>query len=205
MRDYCIVRRLWTRVLLLGLCCSLRAQTPNPSIEIEGVQIRPGMTRSAALLLFKEEQTTITDHEITNGIEEIEITVPHTSHDRSGKGLVLAQIRGTLHISNEIVVGACRPWDYSETEDSELARVLFAAVNGAASTGTSQPAIVTTSVDRKPQQTVEYLTIQIGQREIDVTRQEHHIRGAPTFVFVEECLWARGYGPLVAIETTDKH
>jgi hypothetical protein len=196
--DYCILKWLWTCVLFLGLGYPLLAQTPNPSIEIEGLQVHPGMTVSEVLLLFKGKQVTREDR-------ELQITVPRATHDRAGKELVLAQIRGTLHISNEIVIGACRPWDYSETEDSELARVLFTAVNENRSTPTSQRAILITSVDRKPEWTAESLTIVIGQREIDVTRQEYHLRGAATAVNVEECLWQPGYGPLVPVEATDKH
>lgn len=158
------------------------------------------MTRSNALLLFKGKQATLTDRQITNGIADIQIAVP------SGQDRNEIKVKGHLHIVDEIVVAACRPWDYAETEDSELARVLFAAVNGSASAETSQRAILSTSVERKPDGTVEYLTIQIGQREIDVIRKEAHRSGHTLFaVLVNECLFKPGYGPLVPAELVDKH
>ena len=103
----------------LNLCCSLYAQTSNESIEIEGVQVRPGINVNEALLLLKGKNVRLTDSEIL-------ITVPHSI----GNGPALQVIRGTLHIDNETVVSACRPWAYSTSDDSELARVLFAAVSG---------------------------------------------------------------------------
>jgi hypothetical protein len=182
----------------VGFCYLLLPQTPNLGIEIEGVQVRPGMTVSQVLLAFNGRKVARKDAQLI-------VTVPLKTKDEAGKEVELEQIRGTLYIDHEILVGACRPWNYSSTEDTEFARVLFGAVNGAASTQISQNAVVTTSVDRTPERTVEYLTIQIGQREIDVTRQENYTRnGEAVFVFMNECLWKAGYGPLVQVDATGK-
>jgi hypothetical protein len=176
----------------LWVCASLAAchpslgQVPDASIEIDGVQVRTGITASEALLLFKGNRVSRHDKEL--------FIMP-------GGNKMSAVIVGTLHIDNETIVGACRPWDYfgsadtaKGTSDAELARVLFAAVNGSASAATSQSATVETGVYRpNAQVTVETLVIQMGQRTISVTRQENHQGSFPPFVEVEECLYKPGW------------
>jgi hypothetical protein len=169
-------------LVLTSLCCSLLAQKPDIGIEIEGVQIKPGITVSDALILLKDKDVSRDDNRLL-------IKVPQTIGQQ-----VLHVIVGTLQINNEIVVGACKPWSYSDPDDSELARVLFGAVNGSSSGPKSQAATITTSVERKPQQTFEVLLIQIGQRVIRVVRSENHgVKGSVVLVDVEECLLRPGW------------
>jgi hypothetical protein len=73
------------------------------------------------------------------------------------------------------------------------------AAIGPAAKQASQSAIVESHVDSKPQVTVETLTIHLGQRTINVIRDENHSPiGAsseifPPLVSVEECLWELGW------------
>jgi hypothetical protein len=219
----------WACFMFASLCYLLPAQTPNLSIEIAGVQVRPGMTVSQAMLLFKGKHVTRNDTQLwiaepykpppgglrRDGTIETHHLDGSVTYEPPGDKIV-----GTLHIGclgcmeEDMVLGACRPRDYSlnaEDSDSELARVLFAfaAVNGSGSKEPTQNAWVTTSVWRQPQWTDEILEIQIGQRVISVTRRENYLADPNlphilSSVMVEECLWKPGYGPLIPVEATGK-
>ena len=168
----------WARMCcaFVSICCPVIAQTQPERIEIASVPIRPGISVSEALLLLKGTLVSRDDKHLLIQVQ------------KSG-GRV--EILGTLYLEKEIVIGACRYWEYSEFTDAELARVLFAAVSGAAKES-SQKAVVVTSIEQKPeyQQTNQILRISIGQRTIDVVRMEGH-RAVPSapLTSVEECLW----------------
>jgi hypothetical protein len=170
--------------LLAISCAVVLAQIPvsQTQIEIAGVQVQPGITVSEALLLFKGKQVSRFDKGIY-----IEETVYFA------KG-TLQSIVGTLHLEKDVVTSACRNWDPSE-DSADLARVLFAAVNASSSKEAATNAILETGVDRAADHTVETLLIRIGQRTIDISRQQGHrpmvnppYGNAPPFVTVEECL-----------------
>jgi hypothetical protein len=170
-------RLLWLCCVLACMAILVSAQTPAESIEIEGVPVHTGISVSEALLLFKGKA-------ITRNEKTLLITVP----TKVGTD-TLSIIHGKLFITNERVSGVCRPWNYSGSGDSELARVLLAALLGPAPNLTAQPALITTSVDRGSNQTVEDVTFQIGRRTIQLSRQVVHRDNGPTFTEVEECLW----------------
>jgi len=183
---------LCTCSTFLTLCYSLLAQTPNARLEIQGVQVRPGMTVSEVMAAFNGMQV-IRDN------DRLLVTVDL----ESGQQTVIHQIMGILYVDlparlggrqNEFVAGVCKPWYGSSAEDSELARVLFAAMNGSGLTEITQMASVKTSVERHSEWTDEVLRIQIGQRTIELTRREFHRNRDIIFgVAVEECLWKPGY------------
>jgi hypothetical protein len=174
---------------------ALHAQTSDAWIEIAGVRMRPGITVSDVLVLLEGKQV------VRHGSE----LYVETSKTYPGGKTLNGIIVGTIYLDKDIVTGACKTWDYGENfdpPDSELARVLFAAINASGSNEGTQNAVLETSVDRTARYTAETLLINLGQRSIRVTRTQSHVApitptplmpSVPPGVSVDECVWKPGW------------
>ena len=193
----------------VATCIPLLGQVPDASIDIDGVKIRHGITLSEAQSLFKTVGHQLLRLSPSLFSVEVPGLPPKEMASEVARSPQLLEMYGRtvgrLHLENENVVGACRWWNLAgegqlapngqpqSAPSSELARVLMAAI-GPAATQASQSAAVGVRVDNNPQDTVETLTIHIGQRTINVIRDENHRPiGSSSVIIarlvdVEECL-----------------
>jgi hypothetical protein len=175
---------------LLSVCSSLLAQTPDPGIDIDGVRVMPGLAVDDALALLAGKVFSRDWRKLPAGTP-LYISAP------KGPGGVqrLNVIVGALHIDHGVVAGACKSWGTFSGTDSELARALFAALGSPGTGGSTENAVIETSIKRTPEETVEILVFHEGQRTTSVVRQQHYGLGASglELVDVEECDWLPGY------------
>jgi hypothetical protein len=189
--------RIWL-ALSLAHVSHAGAQTLGKNIEIAGISIKPGVTLEQALMVFKGPYVS-QGKDSQEGMDRVTISTPKAL----GAGKFIPVIVGTLHVKNGIVVSACRNWDPQESTDSELARMIFSALTGGASS-TKENATVETSITRGVSTTVETVFIHMEGRTVTITRQEDRhapdIYGHTEFAVasVEECVTQPGWniGPI---------